>query len=81
MASSPEAEVDLTDLPVDMDPKLVEEIRLARLKTREQQHLKMSAERELRNQKNIGQRYKEWALDDTIGRELEGSFVIRGKAS
>ena len=73
--------VDLSDRPTDMNPELVEEIRVARLKTIEQQHLKRSAEAELRNQKNIGQRYKEWALDDTIGRELEGAFILRGKAS
>lgn len=74
-------DVDLSDLPEDMPEELVEEIRLARMKTMEQQYKRQHAEAELRNQKSIGQRYKDWALDDTIGRELQGAFVLRGKAS
>lgn len=73
--------VDLSDLPADMNPELVNEIREARLKTIQQEGLKLHAEAELRHQKTLGQRYKEWAQDDTIGRDLALAFEPRGKTA
>lgn len=73
--------VDLSDLPVDMDPELVEEIRVARIKTIEQTDRQLYAEEQLREQKSLGQRYKQWAQDDTIGRDLTLAFEPRGKTA
>ncbi len=71
-------EVDLSDLPPGVSDELKEAIRRARLKTIELETRKLTAEAEVRHQKSVGQRYKEWALDDTIGQALQGAFVLRG---
>lgn len=72
------SEVDLSDLPADLDPKIVEEIRAARLKSAEAHESKLHAEAVLRDQKSIGLRLRAWAQDDTIGRELALAFTPRG---
>lgn len=82
MTASPDLSslVDLSDLPADMNPALRDEIAAARLKRIETEHRKLEAETELRRQRSLGVRYKAWALDDTIGRDLQAAFTPRGAA-